>query len=134
MVETIDHINTVNIVLDAYDKERGDSNDPVEPDLICKHTLYALAWDIIRLPSRDDCALGDVPARCRERTRIKRQCRAYAKARGYDLSLHASSGENEVWSLFKDGWDLPWRGTLRGLCLKIVEWDTWPEGKPEDTP
>lgn len=112
-------------------------NEWVEPDLMQKHTLYAVAWDIIRLPEyRTDRYVQDI---ARERQRIKRACRAYAAARGWNLSLDFSevstSSEREVWKLSpcltsparRSYW-----GALQECCLKIVEDDIWPEGKPQD--
>lgn len=107
---------------------------PVEPDLMQKHTLYAVAWGIIQLPPRDD-----EPRNYQERVRIKRACRAYAMARGWMLALtHDEAPNSEQWMLtHHDATHVPHVsrakfGTLQECCLHIVEHDIWPEGKPED--
>lgn len=113
------------------------TNEPVEPDLMQKHTLYAMAWGLIRLPGYP--AGENFTQIASERIRLKHACRAYAAARGWSLSLDLSEistgPEHEVWKLSprltsparRSYW-----GTLQECCLKIVEDDIWPEGKPKD--
>ena len=101
----------------------------VEPDLAQKHTLYALAWSIIQLPPQDWNIVNH-----QERVRIKRACRAYARARGWSLELANFANGAEQWSLW-GGHNPVLFGTLQECCLRIVEHDLWPEGKPkEDNP
>lgn len=122
----------------------------VEPDLIAKHTLYAVAWGIIRLPEYTSHVLdteAEVRQVARERMRIKKACIAYAKARGFNLELRDNWDVMENWNLTrwsaKDTFNSrrpneqiynSFVGTLQQMCLRIVEHDTWPEGKPEDAP
>lgn len=113
--------------------------DHVEPDLAQKHTFYAVAWDIIRLPQYED---GDHPhekARqvARERVRIKRACRAYAKARGCNLELVSNLDGGERWNLSWWSNEKTYNsidGSFQECCLRLVEMDIWPEGKPPDAP
>lgn len=116
-------------------RERFEVSQPIEPDLIDKHTLYAVAWDIIRLPAQD----GE-QATHQTRVRIKRQCRAYAKALGWELVLTNRFNGEEQWALYRTG-EQPlanglgansFFGTLEQCCLHLVERDIWPEGKPKD--
>lgn len=107
---------------------------PIEPDLFDKHALYAMAWGIIHLPPSDGQQRNH-----QERVRIKRRCRAYAKARGWELQLASHTGGVEEWVLFRcdcASHPIPTvYGPLQACCRHVVEHDIWPEGKPkEDTP
>lgn len=109
--------------------ERAETSGPIEPNLADKHTLYAIAWGIIHLPPQDG-----QPANHRERVRLKRACRAYAKARGFSLELSTYIKGEEEWFLFPTGWYTMTglSDTLEAHCLRIVEHDIYQANTSEE--
>lgn len=92
--------------------------DTDNPDL-WKHTLYAVAWDILSLPP------GYTPAAARQRVFLKRRCVAYANLKGYSLRPIALQADIETWELQPK--QVPafvrtdvFTGTLQQCCLEIV--------------
>lgn len=97
-----------------------------------RHTLYAVAWDMIVLPT------DHTQKAAAERTEIKRACRIYARCAGWRLSLSfATYGGSEVWKLEKRvpaqladkvtlldyGYRDEFIGSLQECCLKIAAHD-----------
>lgn len=107
-----------------------------------KHTLYAIAWDMIRLPQyprKHDGRLVTDQATAQQRLELKKACREYANERDWSLALVSQHNGEEEWQLSrwisKEGALIGSRvehvGTLQSCCLHIVA-DDIKQTEPED--